>query len=451
MKDVRHIGSRLELFIDDWLIDAMQGVTLKLHHPIPRETALDFDRPWEGPISSENVVIKDEGQYRLWYRAGGDDNHRTAYAESQDGIHWQRPDLGLFSFHGFTNNNILLEGSSAQSLCVFIDGKPGTPETERYKAIGIGDKFEDRATLRGFTSRDGIHWQMLEKDPMVVAPPDQRPWFDSHNVAFWDGVQNQYVAYMRGWIPPGVRSIRRSTSPDFRTWTEPEFIDLGNSPVEHLYKNSATPYFRAPHIYLMFPRRYFPQRKVYPEWPVGGISEAVFMTSRDGIHWDRRFMEAFLRPGPDPHNWTDRNMYIGVGVVPTGSAEMSVYFGEHFRHQSNRLRRGALRTDGFVSVNAPYAGGEFVTRPLTFSGEALALNYTTSAAGSLRVEIQDGTGQPLPGYSLSEFVELYGDEVERIAAWQHGTNVAALAGRPVRLRFMMQDADLYAIQFRPQQ
>ena len=136
---------------------------------------------------------------------------------------------------------------------------------------------------------------------------------------------------MRGWIPPGIRTIRRSVSDDFRYWSEPEFIDLGDSPTEHLYKNACTQYFRAPHIYLMFPKRFVPDRKFHEDWKANGLSESVFMTSRDGVDWDRRFMEPFLCLGSDLDNWTDRNLYIGVGVVPTGPAEMSVYFMEHYR------------------------------------------------------------------------------------------------------------------------
>ena len=458
MDTVRNINSRLELFVDDWLINQVRGVGLKMHHPVPQEIALKLDRPWEGETSYDPVVMKDGDRYRLWYRSTslpprdapsvGYTRLRTAYVESEDGIHWERPSLGIYEVNGSKENNLVLEGDTARAVCVFKDGNPNAPDSERYKAIGVGLPAGERATLRGLTSPDGLHWKVLAQDPILVAPDDPWPMFDSHNVAFWDSLQRQYVAYMRGWIPPGIRSIRRSVSPDFRTWSTPAFIDMGDSPTEHLYKNACSQYFRAPHIYLMFPKRFVPDRKFHEDCPRSGISESVLMTSRDGVHWDRRFMEAFLRPGPDPNNWTDRNMYIGVGVVPTGPAEMSVYFMEHYRHPSIHIRRATLRLDGFVSVNAPYGGGEFVTKLLTFIGEELTINYATSAAGGLRVEIQDGDGQPVNGYQLSQSVEIFGDEIERVVAWQDGSNVGVLAGRPIRLRFVMKDADLYAIQFR---
>ena len=451
MEGLRNINSRLELFVDDWLIEEMNGVSLQMHRPIPQEVVLEFNRPWEGSISYDPVVMKEDSRYRLWYRGCGSEStwedQCTAYVESADGVHWERPTLGIFEFNRSRKNNIVLQGSDAKALCVFKDSNPKTPDSERYKAIGVGSPIDKRATLRGFTSPDGVHWQTLDQDPILIAPDDRWPMFDSHNIAFWDTLQSRYVAYMRGWTPPGIRAIRRSVSDDFRQWSNPEFIDLGDSPTEHLYKNACTQYFRAPHIYLMFPKRFVPDRKFHEDWKDNGLSESVFMTSRDGVHWDRRFMEPFLGLGPDSDNWTDRNLYIGVGVVPTGPAEMSVYYIEHYKRPSIRLRRGTLRTDGFVSVNAPYAGGEFVTKPLIFEGDRLVLNYATSVTGDLRLEIQDTEGQPIDGYQLSQCVEIFGDEIERVVRWEKGSDVGSLAGRAIRLRFVMAAADLYAIQF----
>lgn len=461
MTEVRDIGSRLELFVDDWLIEEMRDVRLRMHAPIPQEVALAFDRPWEGPFSYDPVVMLDptpqrsccEGKagdrYRLWYRGCGDDwdGQVTAYAESCDGVHWERPNLGIHAFEGSRENNTVLRGSDAKALCVFKDANPEAAETQRYKAIGVGPKTDGRDTIRGFTSPDGLSWQPLDRDPILIAPEDPWPMFDTHNVAFWDTEQRQYVAYLRGWLPPGIRSIRRSVSADFRDWSEPEFIDLGDSPDEHLYKNACTQYFRAPHHYLMFPKRFVPDRRTDPSWDADGLSESVFMTSRDGTHWDRRFMEAFLRPGPDVCNWTDRNMYIGVGVVPTGPAEMSIYYLEHYRRPTCRLRRAILRTDGFASVNARYSGGEIVTRPLRVEGRDLAINYSTSAVGSIRVELQDAEGGPIAGHTLSECEEIFGDEIERVVRWEAGSSMSRPNGKPIRVRLAMKDADLYAMRF----
>ena len=453
MDSTREIGSRLELFVDDWLIENMSGVGLKLHQPVRREIAHAFDRPWEGPTSSYVTVMKDGDLYRMWHRASNQESDRkarTGYAESDDGIHWRRPDLGIIDFEGSTRNNLVMDSSTVQDLCVCKDGNPGTPDSERYKAVGtLRSPETGQWALHGFTSPDGVRWSPLDRNPILTEGP-----FDTQTVPLWDVVRGEYVVYTRGVagaegsFKGGVRWIRRATSPDFRNWTRLEPIDAGNTPFEHLYTNACTQYFRAPHIYLMFPRRFVPERKFFPKWINTGISEGVFMSSRDGLHWDRRFMEAFFRPGPDPDNWTDRNQTAALGVVPTSPTELSIYYGEHFRHSTNRMRRTTIRTDGFVSVNAPYGGGEFLTRPLTFLGSQLVINYATSVAGGLQVEIQDAEGRPLDGYRLSDCPQIFGDEIERPVAWSSGDDLSALTGRPARLRFVMKEADLYSIRFR---
>jgi hypothetical protein len=94
------------------------------------------------------------------------------------------------------------------------------------------------------------------------------------------------------------------------------------------------------------------------------------------------------------------------------------------------------------------SGGELITKPLRFRGQSLALNFSTSAAGSVRVEIQDANGQPLPGFALDDCPPIFGDTVERSVTWVKGRDVSALAGQAVRLRFVLNDADLFAFQFK---
>ena len=112
-----------------------------------------------------------------------------------------------------------------------------------------------------------------------------------------------------------------------------------------------------------------------------------------------------------------------------------------------QLRRHTLRLDGFASIHAPTDGGELFTPPLIFKGTGLVLNFATSAFGSVRVEVQDADGQPLPGFTLADSIELYGDTVDRLAKWKGDPDLGLHAGKPVRLRFVLRDADLYAMQF----
>ena len=111
---------------------------------------------------------------------------------------------------------------------------------------------------------------------------------------------------------------------------------------------------------------------------------------------------------------------MGPTLVPTGPGEMSLYYVEHYKTPQVRIRRAVLREDGFVSLRGPYAGGSLLTRPLRFADRELVLNYSTSAAGSLRVEIQDASGNPIDGYVLEDCLEIFGDEIERPVSWEAG-------------------------------
>ncbi len=431
------IDDRLQLFVDRYLIDALAGAELRLHSPQPREVAIPFDRPWEGPVSFYVTVLVDGDTYRAYYRGQPGVGHPevTCYAESKDGIVWTKPALGLYEFQGSTENNILWMGEGTHNFTPFLDQNPAARPEERYKALAGGP-------LIALCSPDGIHWRKLRDEPVITQGA-----FDSQNLAFWDSARGRYAAYFRGFRDD-VRAVLTATSTDFLNWTEPEWIDLGDSRPEHFYTNATTPYFRAPEILLCFPKRFVPERTWNPEHGHPGLSDGLFLTSRDGRRFDRTFLEAFIRPGPDPENWTERNIGIAYGVVPTGPGEISLYWVEHYRHPTCRLRRGVLRTDGFVSLHAGYAGGEALTRPLLFAGKELVLNFATSAAGSVRVELQDEKGKPLPGFSLAECPAIYGDELERVVRWRDGADVSSLAGRRVRLRFRLQDADLYSFRFR---
>ncbi len=172
------------------------------------------------------------------------------------------------------------------------------------------------------------------------------------------------------------------------------------------------------------------------------------MTSRGGYVYDRTFREGFIRPGLGRRNWLSRTNFPGVGTVPTGSGEMSLYVARDYGLSTHHIRRYTLRTDGFVSVHSPYAGSEMVTKAFKFRGRELVLNGSTSAAGSIRVEIQDERGEAVPGFSLPECTAIVGDRIEQVVRWKAGSSLAEIAGEPIRIRFRMRDADLYSIRFR---
>ncbi len=363
--------------------------------------------------------------------------------------------------NGTTDNNAVLAGMPpfSTNISPFLDTRPGVDPGERYKALA-GHPGYDRENnpdgLHSFASPDGINWKKTSEGPVI---PYQKTWshaFDSQNVSFWSGAEQLYVAYFRTWTrysgkpgePPehreagqGLRSISRATSPDFMNWSDPAAMHP-NLPGEHLYTNQTHPYFRAPHIYVALPSRYVAGRVAAEQRdPMQGSTDILFMSSRAGTtHYERLFTEAFIRPGLDPQRWASRANYVALNVIPTAPAEMSIY------HISGH--RYTLRTDGFISVRAGAAPGTIVTKPMIFSGNELIVNYSTSAAGSLRVEIQDAGGMPVPGFGLADCPLVVGDAIAQPVKWQNGPDLASLAGKPVRLRFEMQECDLYSFRFR---
>ena len=134
-------------------------------------------------------------------------------------------------------------------------------------------------------------------------------------------------------------------------------------------------------------------------------------------------------------------------MVQTADDEVSLYVKHNSGYPTVHMRRYTIRPDGFVSVSGPYSGGEMVTKPLVFSGNRLTANYATSAAGGLHVEIQTPDGHPIDGFALADCPEIIGDRIEGAVRWSGGEDVGRLAGKPVRLRFLLRDADLYSIRF----
>jgi hypothetical protein len=183
------------------------------------------------------------------------------------------------------------------------------------------------------------------------------------------------------------------------------------------------------------------------------------MTSRDGLTF-HRWPEAFIRPGPRTReSWVYGDNYPFWGMIETPSAtedappELSLYATEgYWEGTSTEIRRYTLRIDGFVSLCAPLSGGEVVTKPLVFEGGNLALNLETSGAGSVQVEVQDAEGKPIEGFSLEDCPPILCDDLRHTVRWTGpGGDLRPLAGKPIRLRFVLRDADLYSFQFAPYQ
>ena len=503
---VPDIGSRLELFVDHYLIQRMEGVRLQLHHPRPAEVAIRFDRPWEDLGSAFPNVVKDGEGYHMYYRGvvwnpqTEELIESTCYASSSDGIQWSKPNLGLVEIMGTRDNNALFDSSG---FTPFLDTRPGVPPSERFKAVKAPPRSTPETGSRILVSADGIHWRKLHDRPSIEGAS-----------LFWSESENCYVAFGRSnvelglkirllgddpasfrslltrkgefsilggdragddafrysadggrtWKRTGViRTIQRAVSQDLVHWSDWQTMKFSQHPPtvnEQLYTSATQPYFRAPHLYIGLAARFLPGQQALsdqegrslqpdgmPWWTWKNCSDAILLTSRGGDSYERTFPEAFLRPGPGLENWGTRTNFPGIGIVPTAEDEISFYVTRHYELPSGHVRRYILRSDGFASLHADYDGGEMVTRPLKFQGTKLVLNFSTSAAGSLRVEIQDAEGEPIPGFRLADCPEIIGDKIEQVVRWAEGSDLSRLEGRVVRLRFVMKDADLFSIRF----
>lgn len=481
------LGDRRELFVDDHLIAELRRAELRVHPPTREGLAAVCDAPWEGNGCGYYTVLHDDREqvYRMYYHAWqipnaaepGGRRLTIAYRESDDGITWKRPNLGLCEFAGSRDNNILLDtmpdGGECHDFSPFIDSNPAAEPEARYKAIGAGMKHE--AGVWGFRSPDGIQWT-----PLADRPVFSQGMFDSQNVAFWSPVERRYVMYSRVYSGAGfegTRLVSRAVSDDFLHWRDEGPITFpegeGPQPLAQFYVSQIRPYDRAPHLFLGFPARYVdhgltPSTPLLPEWDLReprmgvnarygtAVTDSVYITSRDGRRF-RQSNDVFLRPGlRTRHNWSYGDNYLAWHVVETRSSrddeprELSLYATEsYFTGRDSRLRRFSLRIDGFGSVHARSDGGDCWTKPLVFVGDELSLNCATSAAGTIRVAVLTADRSPIPDYGLEACDLVYGDTLDRRVSWRGDASVTRLAGRPVVLHFELREADLYSLKFEP--
>jgi hypothetical protein len=474
------IGNQRQLFVDDFIVDTLLGkAELRLHKPEMKEIVLVNDEPWEGSYSNYNSIFKDGDIFRMYYRGWqrgekGEIGHPMVwcYAESKDGIHWTKPNLGLFEFNGSKQNNIVLASRDfgnfhynlRDNVTVFKDHNPGAPPDALYKALV--DTRQPIWSLLAFKSPDGIHWSPMTGSTPILTDGA----FDSQNTAFWDSMRNEYRAYWRAFVD-SVRGIRTGTSKDFIHWKTQSDVQYKDTLTQQIYTNGIVPYYRAPQIFIGFPARYIDrgwsksmdalpelkQRKgrsiTNPRYGTA-LTESLLIASHDAVKF-KRWNEAFLRPGIERDGtWNYGQQYIAWSFLETKSAlegapnELSLYANESlWTGASSALRRYTLRLDGFVSVNAPMAGGDLITKPFRFQGKELSINFSTSAFGSIRVEIQDINGKPLPGFSLNDCLPVFGDTIDRTVFWKEGSEINTIAGKEVRLKFEIKDGDLYSFYF----
>jgi len=467
-----------QLFLDDFLLGDVNALTRVTHSPRKYEgnPVVRADLPTDGvAIQLRDAPVWDEREqvWKLWYMRFGDDGNGaggSGYARSKDGLVWEKPMLGLVESRGNRQNNLILVQGEPAAFTQHVILDPEAPPERRYKGL-IGPRGR-----QPIVSADGFTFTRLP----VPAIPSQD---ESH--LNWDPVTRQYLLTVKHAGPFG-RSVYLALSPDFERWTKPELIYhadsqdqvLGaaylsevqsnprlwrptiNQPDEYNVEIYNMAVFRYEGLYIGLPNYFESSGRIPP--PRGnqdGINSPKLACSRDLRSWTRIGDRAHFIPISEQ----------GPGVLDTGQIMASshpirrgdelwfYYSGIDVRHRPNMARvideyRGAiylakLRVDGFVSLRAAEKPGYVDTRPVLVEGRRLFVNAT--AKGALRVEVTRPDGRAvLPGWSAGQCVPVTGDHRRAEVVWPD-RDLAELKGQRVRLRFHLQDADLYSFWLEP--
>lgn len=464
-----NIGNRREPLWDYFLIDKeCSDAILSVNHPTKGEIVYNFDGPCEGDAYYPTVTRVGD-KWRIYYGSGqgakfldngklDESDIHVCVIESEDGINWTRPVVGKYG-----ENNMILKHPTEprDNLSVFVDTNPSCPKDRRYKGlvrVEDGCKvFAQGGALACYASSDGLNFERVED---ASREPGK---FDSLNTAYYDEREDVYKLYHRDFLD-GKRAIRYKTSKDFLNWKDEGIITFDDEEKIQLYTNNIKQYNRAPHVQIGFPVRYTERTEWtdnYEQMPdlefrkslldnkdykrCGlALTDSLFMTSRDGLHW-HRFHEAFLAPSEEkPYEWKYGHCYLSHGFVEADN-ELYFYVVERRRHLGNRieapsqLRKYSVRLDGFASFKTDFKGAKVVTRPLIFSGSELSINFKTSAAGSIYVKITDEDG------NTAKSIEIFGNNVDRRVAFDQP--LSSFAGKSVVIEFEMRDAELYSFKF----
>lgn len=466
------IGSNRQLFIDDHMIEESQAVARVLNQPSkyignPIMIAL---YPWEGAIWLYGTVWNDddEGQFRMWYQgqAGmaipqmGSDfsdspwNHigfdptnllyTVGYATSNDGIFWNRENLGVVEYKGSRNNNLVMTDVCFAN--VIKDTREQDPD-RLYKSIFWQSDTPDGTNNMGegvsvAFSPDGLHWTKYENNPVLTRSSD------NHMLLGWDDLHNKYVGYFRPTLHEGnmTRRIGRSVSEDFENWTDPIDVlapDEKDPPGTELY---GMPVFKYEGLYigLLYVYHAEPEEKQIRFYGPVDIQLAV---SRDGIAWERAGDRVPFIPNGPVGSIDMGEIYAALAPVVMGEELWFYYSASTADHGdvggASYACLAKLRRDGFVSVNAGDQSGYLVTKPFLCQGGNLAINGSAKG-GDIGVTVLDESGIQYPGYSRQDCALFDGDSTKHFMSWREKLSLEELKGNNIRLKFYLRNAKLYS-------
>ena len=462
-------GTVRQLFIDDGVIDETRGVVKTLNQPVKYagNPVMIPLYPWEGKIELYGTVWRDpDGGFRMWYQGMGglaippmskdlSDSpwkgfdasnllYTIGYATSHDGVHWDRPNLGLVEYKGSKDNNLTM--TDAAYANVIKD--PRDPDPDRlYKSLFFEARDPSGTPNMGdgvsvAFSPDGIRWTKYEGNPVISRSSD------THVLLGWDDLPDKYVAFARPSVHEGntTRRIGRATSDDFIHWTDPEDVlvpDSDDPPATEFY---GMPVFKYEGLYIGQLWMYYARPE---ETPIRFAStvDVQLAVSRDGIAWERAGGRKPFIPNGPPGSIDAGEIYTATGPVVLGDELWFYYSPGAMEHgvtgRSGPICLAKLRQDGFVSVDAGDDTGSLVTKPFRCEGGPLTIN-AAARYGMVSVAVLDEDGIQFPGYSRQECALFDGDSVRHRVTWREMLSLEELKGKNVRLKFYIKSASLFS-------
>jgi len=454
--DAIEVAQQKQLFLDDFVIASMEGVRRVLHSPRkhPGNPVVRADRSWELFVRSPVTAVYDPEAklFHMWYHAyygppgGPAEGAHAAYARSRDGLHWEKPALGLFALEGSTDNNLLNAGMRS----VVINSDDPDP---KHRFLGLSGGSVPMSAA-GYYSPDGLHWTKfaessgdLRHAPRTPPNPNARFLFLSQT---WAG-KNAWGA--------GRRGVMRADSENFADWGGYRVIfEAGPDDPPNLEFYSMEPAdFRLAHsyhgLYLGFLWRFHTdlQGKHNPANNVAmsGTIDVELAVSRDSVHWQR------VAPGTPflglgPVGAFDSGMVFLCSMVEYRDRLYFYYDGWDREHGDLGPARPAiglatLPRERFVSVEPEGDHGVMTTRPFVVGGDELWVNVD-ARRGKLLVEALDEAGRQRPGFGASDCEPVTKDGLRLRVRWKKRA-VSELRSQVVRLRFHLRGrAELYAFQ-----
>ncbi len=488
-----HYGAKeREVCWDKSFVDSFENVEIEQGKPVRREKVFTCDAPWEGNFCCFMHVMKVDDKVRMYYSGyeyGEDFPSFFCVAEGKDGRSFERLKLHKYAHKvyeakpsSFQTNNIFFHKLPEyhDNFSVFYDENPNCPADEKFKALGL---YEEK--IDGVRQPPRLHWSKSSNgiDFEDMGYIDIVGIFDTYNVVIWDKETEQYFLYTRHYHHPDgtechwkrtsmisdIREIRVSVSKDFRNWTQlgPIQFPEGTEDI-NLYTNQVQKYYRAKNVFLGMPVRYVDRAKDIHNFKHltlgwddtrekllenGGrlgtaLTDCVLMTSRDGFHFERSEEPFFENTLQNEHNWMYGDGYAHYGMIETPSDvmgepnEISLYMRENCMVKATDVVRYTIRLDGFYCFKAGKQGGTVLTKPFTFDGSGLQINFSTSIFGHLRIKVCDENGREIEGYDSNV---VFGNSVDRKVDFEKP--LSALNGKCVRLKIEMKEAKLYSFMF----